>query len=173
MLFNELNEKVLDAYGWSDIDLKHGFHLVDYLPKGRNLRYMICESARLEILRRLSELNRQRHEEEVAKELHGGTATRSTARAPERRRTTSADSAQPVFDFEAGTAATTNGATSVTAILGFLRAHDGWHAKADILAATGITDGQWNAAIADLIAGGRIERQGERRGTQYRSMERI
>lgn len=37
----------------------------------------------------------------------------------------------------------------------FLKASSGWHAKADILGATGITDGQWNAAINDLIAGGR------------------
>ena len=54
-------------------------------------------------------------------------------------------------------------------ILGFLSAHDGWHAKADVLAATSITDGQWNAAIADLIAVGRVERQGERRGARYRA----
>jgi hypothetical protein len=45
--------------------------------------------------------------------------------------------------------------------------HDGWHAKADILAATGITDGQWNDAISALIGGGRVERRGERRGARY------
>ena len=49
----------------------------------------------------------------------------------------------------------------------FLKASSGWHAKADILGATGITDGQWNAAINDLIAGGRVERQGEKRGARY------
>jgi hypothetical protein len=46
--------------------------------------------------------------------------------------------------------------------------HDGWHAKTDILASTDITDGQWNTAIADLIASDRVERQGERRGARYR-----
>ncbi len=65
-------------------------------------------------------------------------------------------------------AATVNDATPFIAILGFLSAHGGWHAKADVLAATGITDGQWNAAISDLIEGGRVERQGERRGARYR-----
>jgi hypothetical protein len=57
---------------------------------------------------------------------------------------------------------------SSSAILGFLSAHGGWHAKAGILAATGITDGQWNVAISDLISGGKVERQGERRGARYR-----
>jgi hypothetical protein len=52
-----------------------------------------------------------------------------------------------------------------------LKAHPGWHAKADVLAATGITDGQWNVAITDLISRGRVERQGERRGTRYRLIE--
>ena len=61
-----------------------------------------------------------------------------------------------------------NDLTPATAIFVFLGAHDGWHAKADVLAATGITDGQWNAAIADLISGGRVERQGEKRGARYR-----
>lgn len=63
---------------------------------------------------------------------------------------------------------TANDATPSMAILGFLSAHDGWHAKADVLGATGISDGQWNAAINNLIAGRRVERQGERRGARYR-----
>lgn len=35
-------------------------------------------------------------------------------------------------------------------------------------AATGLTDGQWNVAITDLILDGIVERQGERRGVRYR-----
>ena len=65
-----------------------------------------------------------------------------------------------------------NGVTPATVILGFLDAHDGWHAKADVLAGTGITDGQWNTAIFELLSGGRVERQGERRGARYRVLER-
>ena len=75
---------------------------------------------------------------------------------------------QPSFDFEATATNALDGSTPATAILSFLGAHDGWYAKADVLAATGITDGQWNAAINDLIAGGKVERQGERRGARYR-----
>ena len=88
--------------------------------------------------------------------------------APRDDVTVSAATTQPSFDFEATATTVLDGSTPTTAILGFLGAHDGWHAKADVLTATGITDGQWNAAIADLIAGSRVERQGERRGARYR-----
>ena len=64
----ELNETVLSAYGFDDLDLKHGFHKVGYLPEGKNVRFTISETARVEIIYRLSELNRKRSEEGVAKE---------------------------------------------------------------------------------------------------------
>ena len=67
--------------------------------------------------------------------------------------------AEPRANYQAGPA---------HAITEYLSTNVGWHAKADVLAAIGITDGQWNAAIAELIASGRIERQGEKRGTRYR-----
>ncbi len=66
----EIDEAVRDAYGWSDIDLGHGFHEVGYLPANDNVRYTISEPARIEILKRLSALNRQRWEEEEAAGLH-------------------------------------------------------------------------------------------------------
>ena len=69
-LQREIDEAVRDAYGWSDIDLGHGFHEVGYLPANDNVRYTISEPARIEILKRLSALNRQRWEEEEAKGLH-------------------------------------------------------------------------------------------------------
>ena len=164
VLHREIDLAVARAYGWDDVDLEHGFHAVPYLPENDRVRFTISDRVRLEVLRRLSELNHQRHEEEVAQGLHGG----GRARTP--RRAARAAPAQPSLDFNAGVTATVaNGATPATAILGFLRTHDGWHAKADVLAAFGITDGQWNAAIADLIAGGRVERQGERRGARYRA----
>jgi len=160
-----LDEAVAAAYGWEDLDLDHGFHELPYLPDNDCVRFTISETAQLEVLQRLSELNRTRYEEEVARGLHVDAPQRASTRAP---RASSAASAQPSFDFETIAATVIDGETPATEILGFLRAHDGWHAKAEVLAATGITDGQWNAAIADLIAGSRVERQGERRGARYR-----
>lgn len=43
----------------------------------------------------------------------------------------------------------------------------GGAAKSDVLSATGIADGIWNSAIAQLLASGDVERQGEKRGTRY------
>ncbi|MBP5641040.1 MAG: hypothetical protein J6X55_16285 [Victivallales bacterium] len=63
-LQREIDIAVRDAYGWSDIDLEHGFHAVSYLPENDNIRYTISESARVEILKRLAKLNHDRWEEE-------------------------------------------------------------------------------------------------------------
>lgn len=171
-----LDNAVISAYGWDDLDLEHGFHEVPYLPENDRVRFTISETARVEVLRRLSELNRQRYEEEVAQGLHGNTAPRTST--PKRRRT-SADVPQPSLDF--GTLPANEGhylkvaeprpdyrAGPAHAIVEHLKAHPGWHAKSDILAATGITDGQWNTAINELLASGKVERQGERRGARYR-----
>ncbi len=88
---------------------------------------------------------------------------------PRTRRLSSANILQSALDFECETAAT-NGATLSAAIFGFLSKQVGWHAKSDILSATGIPAGQWNAAIASLLAEGKVERQGEKRGTRYRAL---
>ena len=167
-LQHEMDVAVARAYDWEDLCLEHGFHEVPYLPESDRIRFTISEIARVEVLRRLSELNRQRYENEVARGLHADATPRASTQATRTSRATNAALAQPSLDFEGGAATTANGATPASAILGFLSARDGWHAKADILAATGITDGQWNAAITDLISGGKAERQGERRGVRYR-----
>lgn len=164
----EIDLAVARLYGWDDIDLEHGYHEVPYLPENDRVRFSISGRARLEVLRRLSDLNRQRYEEEVAQGLHGNAVPRASTRATRAGRTASAAMIQPSLDFESGAATSVNGVTPATAILEFLSTHRGWHAKADVLAAVGITDGQWNTAIAELIAGGKVERQGERRGARYR-----
>jgi hypothetical protein len=69
-LQREIDEAVRDAYGWSDIDLGHGFHEVGYLPANDNVRYTISELARIEILKRLAKLNKERWEEEEKAGLH-------------------------------------------------------------------------------------------------------
>jgi hypothetical protein len=62
----EMDNAVLDAYGWSDIQLRHDFYEVDYLPENDRVRFTIHPDARREILKRLLELNHKIHEEEVA-----------------------------------------------------------------------------------------------------------
>lgn len=75
-LHRQIDEAVAKAYGWDDLDLEHGFHEVDYLPENDRVRWTISEKARLEVLRRLARLNKERYEEEVRLGLHGTTHSR-------------------------------------------------------------------------------------------------
>ncbi|ANE50641.1 Eco57I restriction-modification methylase domain-containing protein [Flavisolibacter tropicus] len=61
----QMDNSVLDAYGWSDIQLRHDFYEVDYLPENDRVRFTIHPDARKEVLKRLLELNHKIHEEEV------------------------------------------------------------------------------------------------------------
>ena len=51
----ELDEAVMDAYGWSDVALDHGFHTYRQME-----RWTVSPAARVEILDRLLEENHQR-----------------------------------------------------------------------------------------------------------------
>jgi len=65
-LHREVDLAVAHAYGWNDLDLGHDFHSLSFLPENDRVRFSISETARLEVLRRLGKLNRQRYEEEQA-----------------------------------------------------------------------------------------------------------
>ena len=66
-LRRELDRAVANAYGWTDLELEHGFRET---PLG--LRYTIDEPTKIEALDRLLELNHARLAEEVARGLHDG-----------------------------------------------------------------------------------------------------
>lgn len=168
-LHYEVDLAVASAYGWSDLDLGHGFHEVPYLPKTDNVRFTISETARVEVLRRLAALNRQRYDGEVAEGLHGGISKVSSRRVQLAR----ADAPeQQGLNFGYVPDSTCAGEPSViqTAILDYFRKQPGWHTKAGILSATNLSDGEWNASINDLIARGVVERKGERRGVRYQAV---
>jgi hypothetical protein len=61
----QMDQAVLETYGWQDIQLRHNFYEVDYLPENDRVRYTIHPEARKEILKRLLELNHKIHEEEL------------------------------------------------------------------------------------------------------------
>jgi len=61
----QMDETILEAYGWSDIKLRHDFYEVDYLPENDRIRFTIHPDARKEALKRLLELNHKIHKEEV------------------------------------------------------------------------------------------------------------
>jgi hypothetical protein len=61
----EIDNATAEAYGWTDLDLGHGFHET---RQGR--RFTIDPVVQVEVLDRLLELNHERYAEEVAKGLH-------------------------------------------------------------------------------------------------------
>ncbi|VBT21719.1 Type I restriction-modification system methyltransferase subunit [Burkholderia pseudomallei] len=82
-LHAKLDCLVLSSYGWQDIEPKHGFFDAQYLPEGDRIRFGLGSEARLEVLRRLSNLNRERYEAEQslqASPLVAGSKKRLQAR---------------------------------------------------------------------------------------------
>lgn len=61
----ELDQTVAAAYGWTDLDLDHGFH-----DTRQGLRFTLSEPARRDVLDRLLQLNHDRYAEEVRQGLH-------------------------------------------------------------------------------------------------------
>jgi hypothetical protein len=63
----EINDLVLEAYGFKDINPDYGFHEVAYLPAGKNVRFTVSEETRENLLFKLGMLNKERHHEEEEK----------------------------------------------------------------------------------------------------------
>lgn len=64
-LHAQMDTAVALAYGWTDLDLGHGFH-----ETKQGVRFTISEPARREVLARLLKLNHERYAEEVKQGLH-------------------------------------------------------------------------------------------------------
>jgi hypothetical protein len=82
----EMDQAVAAAYGWSDLDLGHGFH-----PTKQGERFTLSEPARREVLERLLALNHQRYEEERKAGLHD----KKKSKARKFKKTTSPDGIHP------------------------------------------------------------------------------
>lgn len=157
----ELDYAVAAAYGWTDLDLGHGFHETD-----QGVRFTLSPSARREVLDRLLELNHQRYAEEVAQGLHEKKKPRAS-RKPRRKSPSAAQAG--FFDSSAETLprATASPTDAAQAILTALRQATRPLSKSQILKATSIPANQWNRAIKPLVDSRRVTKTGERRGTMY------
>jgi hypothetical protein len=94
----EMDNAVAAAYGWTDLDLGHGFH-----ETKQGIRFTISEPARREVLQRLLKLNHERYAEEVKQGLHGKKGAARKA-APKKKATKAKDDqptkpTTPAFDF--------------------------------------------------------------------------
>jgi hypothetical protein len=93
LLHKRLDQAVIAAYEWNDLDLGHGFHQTK-----QGVRYTISEEARRNVLDRLLTLNHQRHAKEKAEEmLLGKQPNTSTKRG---RKKVSNALGEPTLQFE-------------------------------------------------------------------------
>jgi hypothetical protein len=92
-----MDQAVAAAYGWTDLNLGHGFH-----ETKQGVRYTISESARRTVLDRLLALNHQRYEEEVKAGLH----EKRRSKAPTKKKPTAPLPAARELDFGAPATAT-------------------------------------------------------------------
>jgi hypothetical protein len=67
----EVDEAVMDAYGWTDLSLDHGFHTYRKME-----RWTVSPAARVDILDRMLEENHRRAAEERADGVVGGSGRR-------------------------------------------------------------------------------------------------
>lgn len=72
-----LDHAVRDAYGWSDLDLDHGFHDTKF-----GTRFTFAPVPRQEVLDRLLKLNHERYAEEVRQGLHTKKKQRKRSNTP-------------------------------------------------------------------------------------------
>lgn len=172
----EMDKNIAQAYGWDDFDLQHGFHEVPYLPENDRVRFTISETARVEVLKRLSDLNRQRYKDEVAGGLHKKSKKNYVVKTEKRQvvsvkkdsklkispEKSTAVHYQEGFDFsflEVGqekpisTPSIDNQSVDKPSdqILVWLEDHVGWYPKVSILNGCKVSETNWKAAIAELI----------------------
>jgi hypothetical protein len=71
-----LDNAVTNAFGWPDIQLKHGFY-----PTRQGERFTIAPEARHKVLDRLLQMNHERYAEEVAQGLHAKATSKQKGKA--------------------------------------------------------------------------------------------
>ena len=89
----EMDKSVAAAYGWSDLDLGHGFH-----ETKQGTRFTISEPARREVLARLLKLNHERYAQEVNQGLHDKKSGRRGAESGEKKARRRASRSKPSSD---------------------------------------------------------------------------
>ncbi len=187
VLHAAIDQEVVKCYTWQDLRLAHDFLNVPYRPENDQRRFSISEQARIELLCRLGQLNRERYQEglhEGAQDANGDTLadlrTERRGRAS-REQTTARESADaysqgslildPLPKAAEPSATYEVGVRGARRIGEWLKAHHGWHGRDEILAGARVDPVDWPPAIKELLEGGVVAKQGERRGTKYRAKQ--
>lgn len=189
-----IDQALADAFGWDDLELDHGFHEVDYLPENDRVRFTFSRSVRIEILKRLSKLNRERYEEEVSSGLNtkkqSETAAASKKKTPVTKQINKVDAEakQPASvhsqsatqgdmfgnpDDVATSSGNQWGSNAIDQILAWLDDKRDWYAKPAILAGCGAPESEWASAITTLLEDGDIKSKVVDGVTRYKAVEQV
>jgi hypothetical protein len=179
----ELDTAVRDTYGFTGLDLGHGFH-----PTKSGTRYTVSEAARRDILDRLLRLNRERAAAEAEAKASGATnpALKPKTKAPKLPKAAPGGAAsvgvavqddlfggsapvQPGL-FDLAPADTTQDTEHVRRAL--TTAGDEGLTRAELTARAGLPEDRARAALDALLARGVATREGQARGTRYRLVAR-
>lgn len=150
----KMDEEVINAYGYDDVILDHGFH-----ETRDGLRYTISPQVRLAIVRNLLMRNNSLAEKNDKVEK------------VKKQKSDNQKENLGLFD-EAEKSGNLNGRPEQI-ILNYLTAHPSWRGKDEILSGCSITTSQWQSTINKLLCNGLVERQGERRGARYRAVRKV
>ena len=163
LLHQKIDEEVALQYGWSDLNLNHGFHEEDYLPENDRIRFTISEEARHKVLDRLVLLNKERYEKE---QLSTPKKAKSKP-SPKPKKTAQPTPQISLFDEPAVDTALNEpverkgnqwGAESIDQILAWLESKaPNWYTKDAILTACGASTADWESAVKELLNDGDIE----------------
>lgn len=163
-LHAQIDQAVLGLYGWSDLELDHGFYELDYLAQNNRLRFTISEKARNEVLNRLTLLNKERYAKEQAEKSSKVKAKRKSTKpvttSKPQPQMSFFDKAEPAPKSTATMPAKGNqwGAKSIDQILAWLEDKaPNWYTKEAILTACGASVADWQSAIGELLNDGDIE----------------
>jgi hypothetical protein len=162
-LHQKIDEEVALQYGWTDLNLEHGFHEEDYLPENDRIRFTISEEARHKVLDRLVLLNKERYEKEQL-----STPKKAKSKPPPKPKKTAQPTPQiSLFDEPAVDTALNEpverkgnqwGAESIDQILAWLESKaPNWYTKEAILTACGASSADWESAVKELLNDGDIE----------------
>ncbi|WP_422449528.1 MULTISPECIES: Eco57I restriction-modification methylase domain-containing protein [unclassified Endozoicomonas] len=173
-----IDQKVLDLYGWTDIDLKHGFHERHYLPAGDNIRFAICEWSRTSILARMAQLNKEMYEQgSLANTVPAKGKKISAKKTVKPKVAKKSEEAAPQMglfqpDPEPPKKAAGNqwGSTAIHQICAWLENNEGKAYSRDvILNSCGADPKEWDSAIKELLADGDVEQLGSGDKLRYRA----
>jgi hypothetical protein len=162
-LHQKIDEEVALQYGWTDLNLEHGFHEEDYLPENDRIRFTISEEARHKVLDRLVLLNKERYNQE---QLSVPEKTKSKA-SPKSKKSEESSPQIGLFNEPLADNPTKQpvekkgnqwGAESIDQILAWLEAKaPNWFTKEAILTACGASSADWESAVKELLNDGDIE----------------